>query len=232
MNSSSVLKIVFALLLFANGVLLFQNLSLKSELKKLLPDEIKKGDVIANFSAKDLQGNVVSSVNSNSGNYKRILFYFHPTCGYCKKQMPYWIDLVLKTKHTQYKFIALTTEDNIQAVEHYLDIYGGREWNVWIMKQEDALDAKLSGTPITVVLGSNGNVEKVWVGMWHSKEILEVERYFDIDLASVVPKNSNTIVDNFNANIDKYNKNADNFNMNLGNYNMNMNNFNANIDVK
>ena len=67
-------------------------------------------------------------------------------------------------KHTQYKFIALTTEDNIEALRHYLNAHGAEGWNVWIMKPEDAREAKLSATPITVVLGDNGDAEKVWVG--------------------------------------------------------------------
>lgn len=232
MSSSSVFKIVFALLLFANGVLLFQNNALRSELKKFLPDDIKEGNVIA-FSAVDLQGTVVSSVSPNSGSRKRVLFYLNPACGYCKKQMAYWIDLVLKTNDEPYEFIAITTEDNIQTVQRYLDFYGVEDWNVWIIKPEDARNAKLSATPITVILGSNGEAEKVWVGMWHSKEILEVEKYFGIDLVLVNANGTNTSQNNFNANLDKHQVNLGNFNVSGGgNYNANKSNSDSNFNVK
>lgn len=182
--AKNLLTIITLALLAVNGLLIFQNLKLKAQLDELSPKEIKAGNRLAPFIAKDLNGNRFA-VNYNDGNAKRVLLYFHPTCGFCKKQMPYWRELVSKADPAKYKIDLITTETDTDSIKKYLDTYNINSWETFSIKKEDADKAELSGTPITVVLDDNGKVEKVWIGMWRDKEIADAGNYFSIDFNKV-----------------------------------------------
>ena len=184
MVSKNIIPIITVVLLVINGLLIFQNLSLKSQLGKISPKEIKQGNTLANFNAKDLNGNL-AVINYDEDNAKRVLLYFHPTCGFCKKQMPYWKELVSKADPAKYKVTAITTDENADAIKEYLNKYNVTSWETLSIKKEDADKAEFSGTPTTVVLDTSGKVEKAWVGMWREKELADAGNYFSIDFNKV-----------------------------------------------
>ncbi|MGI8468095.1 MAG: TlpA family protein disulfide reductase [Pyrinomonadaceae bacterium] len=171
-------------MLIANGFLIFQNLSLKSQLQAFAPKQIKEGNVFEVFQAKDVNGNV-TKIDYDGNNSKRVLLYFHPTCGWCKKQMPYWKELVSNADPAKFKVTAVTVDDNADEIKGYMNTYGINSWDVLSIKKDDADKAELSGTPTTIVLDNKGKVEKVWVGMWRDKELADASDYFAIDFAKV-----------------------------------------------
>lgn len=161
---------ISTLLLIVNIFLIFQNLQLKSEIETLEPTKTKEGDVLSNFRAKDLSGNE-TKLDFGENNTKRILFFFRTTCGYCKEQMNYWKGLVSNIDRQEYKVIAITTETDTQAIRDYMKNYEIEDWEVLMINPEDAYNARLIVTPITVVVGNKGIVEKVWIGINRSESI-------------------------------------------------------------
>ena len=85
--------------------------------------------------------------------------------------MNYWKDLFSNVNHQEYRITAVTTETDIQAIKSYMKNYGIEDWEVLMIKPEDANKAKLIVTPITVVVGNKGIVEKVWIGLRRSKNL-------------------------------------------------------------
>lgn len=184
MLRKNLLSIITIALLVVNGLLIFQNLNLKSQLRASAPKQIKEGDTIAAFDARDLNGNP-AKVNYGEKSAKRVLLYFHPTCGFCKKQMPYWKELVSKADSQKYKIDLITTETDADSVKKYLDDYGVGSWETLSIEKADADKAELSGTPATIVLDDDGKVEKAWVGMWRDEELADASDYFSVDFAKV-----------------------------------------------
>ena len=188
--SKNLLATITVALLIMNGFLIYQNLNLKAKLEKPAPVQIKEGKILTAFEALDINGKTVK-VDYEGNNFKRVLFYFHPTCGWCKKQMPYWNELVSKADSRNFKFTAVTIDDNSEEIKDYINKFGMNSWEVLSMKKADADKSELSGTPTTVVLDSQGKVEKVWIGMWRDDELTDAGKYFSIDFTSVkTDKNS------------------------------------------
>jgi peroxiredoxin len=182
--SKSILPVITIALLVTNCFLIYQNLNLKSQLQYLAPKQIKEGTVLADFEGKDLNGNA-TKINYEGNDSKRVLLYFHPACGWCKKQMPYWKELVSKADTNKFKIVAVTTDDNRDAIKKYVDAFDISSWKVVLIKKEDAGKAELSGTPATVVLDDQGKIEKVWVGMWREHELVDAGKYFNMNFTAV-----------------------------------------------
>lgn len=81
------------------------------------------------------------------------------------------IFLVSNIDRQEYKVTAITTETDTQAIRDYMKDYEIEDWEVLMIKPEDAYNARLIVTPITVVVGNKGIVEKVWIGIDRSESI-------------------------------------------------------------
>lgn len=176
-----ILYFISALLLAANFFLIFQNLSLRAQLKQSEPLQVKEGDILGTFQAKNLKGEETKLDYSQTS--KRILLFFRTTCGYSQKQMPYWKELASNADRQNYKVTALTTETDTQAIENYMQRYKIQDWEVLTISPEEAQTAKLLATPITIVVDNKGTVEKVWTGMWQNNDVDSASKYFALDFS-------------------------------------------------
>lgn len=66
---------------------------------------------------------------------------------------------------------------------YYMKNYGIEDWEVLSVRSEDAKNAKLLATPVTVVVDNKGSVEKIWNGMWRGGDVASASDYFTIDFA-------------------------------------------------
>lgn len=180
---SNILPFITIALLAINLLLVYQNVNLRSRLNPVSPKRIKKGDLFVISNVADFAKDSASSFENTDNNKKQIFLYFHPNCGYCKKQMPYWKDLVSKVDSARYQIIPVTTETNQKAVQQFLADYGCESWKVLTVSQDSASKANLLGTPTTVSVDNKGKVEEVWEGLWQSKEIESADEYFAINLS-------------------------------------------------
>lgn len=181
-KSQAILFVVAVILLITNIFLIFQNLSLRSQLSRAKPPQVEEGDVLDEFQAKNLNG-IETKINYSANNRKRILLFFSTTCGYCHKQMKYWKELVLNADHQKYRTIAITTETDTQVIRDYMKSYEIEDWDVFSIKPEDAQKFKMLSTPVTAVVDNQGFVEKVWVGMWQTSDIHSASNYFALNFS-------------------------------------------------
>lgn len=180
-KSQIALIFVTTVLLIANILLVFQNLNLRAQLESLEPPQVKQGDVLGSFQAKNLKGDEVKIDYSH--NSKKILLFFRTTCGYCQKQMTYWKNLVSNADSQVYTITAITTETDTQAIESYIKNYQIENWEVLIIDTAEAEKAKLLATPVTIVVDDKGVVEKVWTGMWQTNDINSAGKYFALNFS-------------------------------------------------
>ena len=171
------------LLLTCNILLISQNIQMRNQLAAFEPKSVEEGYVLDKFQAKNLNNeDVILSYSSDSR--KEILYFFRPSCGFCKKQMTYWKDLASSINSQEYRIVAITTETDTQTIKNYLAKYEVKNWDVFIIDEKQAEKADLLATPITVVVNNKGIVEKVWTGMWQSDDIKSAGKYFATNLFS------------------------------------------------
>ncbi|MGH9914587.1 MAG: TlpA family protein disulfide reductase, partial [Pyrinomonadaceae bacterium] len=115
---------------------------------------------------------------------KRALLFFSTTCPFCHKQFPYWQQLLSNADQGQYRLTALTTETDTQAIRKYLHSMNCDRLEVLTIAPEVAARYKLNVTPITLVIGNNGLVEKTWSGMWREDSLTSASSYFAVNFTA------------------------------------------------
>lgn len=184
-KSQIIILFISLALLVSNGLLIWQNINLKSQLKNQIALlETQEGDQIEKLRYKDLNNNE-GEIEFAKDDRKQILLYFRTTCSFCKKQMNYWKNLVAKIDTAKFRISAITIEDDQAVVNDYIKSYNIENWDVLTVNAEDAKKAKFSATPITVVVNNQGKVEKVWIGMWRDSELKSVGEYFTVDFTNI-----------------------------------------------
>jgi len=157
------------ILAVSNGLLLRQNLQLRNLLKKFEPDQLKPGDKLESFSAVGLNGETVA-IDFASGGPRRVLMFLSPDCPYCREQFSYWkkiIDLA-PARGFQVVAVARSSEDRSKLAA-YLSAMGcptnSKTFSLALIAEEVRQKYKLSITPTTVVISSDGRADAVWTGL-------------------------------------------------------------------
>lgn len=158
-----------------NILLLWQNLQMRTQLSKPLPQKLAIGESVQNFSAKDLNDKTVS-VDFSNNSKKRFLLYFTPTCPYCRQQFPEWKELISQAKDKDIEIFGIVSEnENKEALEKYLNSFdcglkSETPLQVLFISNETLRDYKLSLTPTTIFLSNDGKVEQNWIGKWKESD--------------------------------------------------------------
>jgi peroxiredoxin len=157
------------ILAISNSLLLRQNLQLRSVLKKFEPDQLKPGDKLEPFNASGLNGESVA-IDFASGGPRRVLMFLSPDCPYCREQFSYWKKLIdiAPAKGFQVVAVAMSSEDRSKLAA-YLNAMGcpdgSKAFSVALIPEEVRQKYKLSTTPTTVVISSDGKADAVWTGL-------------------------------------------------------------------
>lgn len=104
-------------------------------------------------------------VNLSDGKLKTLLLIFNTTCDYCVKQYPSWKEAIPNLDN-DWRVLALTPEQDHETIKNHLHTHSLRNIKVGSVSQDDMRKARLGFTPMTLALGSNGEVKKVWPGLW------------------------------------------------------------------
>jgi peroxiredoxin len=148
--------------------LIGQNLQMRKEIERRTPDTLSQGQVVAPFSAKTLEGDVLT-VKFAQTEPSRVLLYFSPECGYCQGQFAFWRELMKKVDRRQFVFIGIVSEAESQSnLRKYLSLVDCSEFPVAFISLKTANDYKLSITPTTLLINGDGKVEQAWVGRWNA----------------------------------------------------------------
>jgi peroxiredoxin len=163
------------ILAVSNGLLLRQNLQLRSALKKFEPDQLKAGDKLESFSALGLNGENIA-IDFASGAPRRVLLFLSPNCPYCREQFGYWkriIDMA-PVKGFQVVAVAMNSEDR-SRLSAYLNSMGcptnSKTFSVALIPEEVRRKYKFSTTPTTLVISSDGKADAVWSGLLKASDV-------------------------------------------------------------
>lgn len=185
--SQSVLSwVVVVMLTLCNVLLIRQNSQLRTAVHKLESEQrLQIGDKLGSFKGTDLDGNVME-VNFNANNLKKVVLFSSISCPFCKKQNPKWNQLIEKIDRQKYEVVELFRDKEPRnQVATYLkanSFSNGDLIKVFLVGNEFLKEEKLNGTPITLIVGQNGVVEKAWFGLWDESATSEVNSSLDISI--------------------------------------------------
>ena len=176
------LALILALLIF-NILLLMQNLSLRRQLNSAgridaSANALNPGELVKPITGTDLNGQLYQVQYSNDGR-KQLLMFFSPSCPYCVAQGPIWRDLLNRIDSNRINVVGIVgdREDKLEVAKHanVLGYFKTRiALPILIVSNETLAKYKLTATPTTLLIDSNGRVEHAWVGKWDETKTAEV----------------------------------------------------------
>jgi peroxiredoxin len=165
------LSTLLFLMASANVLLIRQNLQMRQALNRLEPHGLKEGEKVPPFTASGLHGEPID-VNYTGDGRKTVLFFFTPTCPFCRQQFPYWKEILGRVDGERFQVIGLVdqSEDKTKVAE-YMRAMGcstdsQSPLRIAFVTKDIRRNYKLSETPITLIVANDGTVEKAWAGRW------------------------------------------------------------------
>jgi hypothetical protein len=106
-----------------------------------------------------------------------------PTCSWCRRNERSVAEL-WNVLHDRVAFIAVA--GSLRGLSAYAN-GGALPFPILGEPDVDTMNSyKFSGTPTTVVVGPDGHVQKVWVGVYADSVKQEIERHFSITIRATV----------------------------------------------
>jgi hypothetical protein len=172
------------MLALSNGLLLRQNLKLRSLLKKFEPDRLKAGDRLESFSGVGLHGENIA-INFASHGPRRVLLFVSADCQYCREQFGYWKRIIemAPVKGFEVVAVAMNSEDR-SALAAYLESMGcptgSKTFSVALIAEEVRHKYKFNITPTTLIISSDGKADAVWNGVLKSADMQTASTMLDL----------------------------------------------------
>ena len=175
-------------LILCNVLLIRQNFQLRALVQRLEAEQrIQIGDKLGPFKGADLDGKSVE-LRFDGSQLKKVVLFSSINCSFCKKQNPKWNQLIEKIDRGKYEVVELFRERETQSqVAAYLKANSfptGEAVKVFLLGDAPLTEEKLNSTPITLIVGENGVVEKAWFGLWNESATAEVNSALDISIQS------------------------------------------------
>lgn len=178
-------QVVVPALLVVNILLVWQNLVLRSRLvsgspsHSVSPADFPERDILLpRIHVMALDGSGPQDLDFKGE--RTLILYFSPKCAICKKQFPLWKELAGKLPHSV-KLLLMTPDlFSREEVSEFCASFGLESQRIVLLAEETTAELKLSVTPISMAVNSEGRVDKVWVGGWRSDTIQEVADYYGI----------------------------------------------------
>lgn len=160
-----VLAAVVLLLLATNIFLIVRNLQLQRTIEQSKLFIVDEGYKFSDLKINRLDGRE-EVFSFSERKLKTLLFVFNTSCRYCVQQYPYWRELVAKLDNSQWRVVAVTSEENLDKIKEHVAEYKLQNVIVGSMSQADIRQSRLMYTPMTLVVDVDGGVKKVWPGLW------------------------------------------------------------------
>lgn len=176
------LALILALVIL-NILLLMQNLSLRRQLNSAgridaSANALNPGELVKPITGTDLNGQLYQVQYSNDGR-KQLLMFFSPSCPYCVAQGPIWRDVLNRIDSNRINVVGIVgdREDKLEVAKH-AGVLGYFKTRIALpivtVSNETLANYKLTVTPTTLLIDSNGRVEHAWVGKWDETKTAEV----------------------------------------------------------
>lgn len=168
--SQILLIFVVVLLLAANIFLIIQNFQLKKAVEQSKLFITEEGYNFTDLKFKDLNGNE-ETITLSDGKHKTLLLVFNTSCQYCVQQYPYWKGLIENLDPTLWRILAVTSEENYDKIKTHLEEHKLNSVKVASISREEMQKSRMMYTPMTLVIGIDGEVKKVWAGLQKNKNL-------------------------------------------------------------
>jgi peroxiredoxin len=141
---------------------------------------LKEGTIVPAISGLDLNGNKIS-LNYQDDPRKAIMLVFSPRCAYCTENMPNWQTIAQSIDQKQYRIMAVSTTRD--GVNEYVAKNGFPDVPIIAdVEPKSRVTYDMNVTPQTILIDSQGRVEKIWVGLIQPDEQTEVKRFLGLNL--------------------------------------------------
>jgi peroxiredoxin len=142
---------------------------------------------VPSLSGTDLDGKDFTLSYSNDPR-KVVLLVFSPRCGACTKNMPNWKAMLQSLDQNSYRIVAVSTVSD--GVKEYV----GQQklTDIPIISEVDPksrVSYEMNVTPQTILINSDGVVEKLWIGVLSPDERNEVEQSLGLKLQDITLSN-------------------------------------------
>ncbi len=175
------LALILALVIL-NILLLTQNLSLRRQLNSAgridaSANALNPGELVKPITGRDLNGQPYQVQYANDGR-KQLLMFFSPSCPYCIAQGPIWRDVLNRIDSNRFNVVGIVgdREDKLEVAKH-ANVLGYFKTRIALpivtVSNETLANYKLTATPTTLLIDSNGRVEHAWVGKWDETKTAE-----------------------------------------------------------
>jgi len=182
--------ILFVLLVTAlialNASLIIQNRSLRASAGTRSP-VLHPGTIVPSLSGKDLAGKDFTLSYSNDPR-KVVLLVFSPRCGFCDSNMPNWKAMLQGIDRNSYRIVAVSIISD--GVKEYVSQQ--KLTDIPIIAEVDPksrVSYEMNVTPQTMLINSDGKVEKLWIGLLSPDERSDVEQSFSLKLPQITSSN-------------------------------------------
>ena len=175
---------VMVSLTLCNVLLIRQNVQLRRIIQKLESEQrIQIGDRLGPLRGTDLEGRPVE-VRFDGSKLKKIVFFSSTRCPFCKKQNPTWNQLIERVDRRKYEVVELFRDKEAPGqVAAYLKANSFLDEDmlkVFMVADDFLQEEKMNSTPVTLIVGENGVVERVWVGLLNESEAAAVNSFLGI----------------------------------------------------
>lgn len=145
-----------------------------------LTSKVKPGTHLPPFSGQDIYGNRVN-LQYGDGGRKTILFVFSPRCPFCTENMPTWKGITGGVDEKSFRTVGVTTL--VKGTQEYVAEHGLSRMPILAIPDKEIEDAyHFTRTPQTILINSEGTVERVWLGLIKKEQFQEVEQALDVKL--------------------------------------------------
>ena len=160
----------------------------EEQLARLQAMDLKAGVKAPPLSAKrvgDSSGAV--EIIDYAGARPTVLYVLSPACGRCAKNESS-IKKLIAEKGAEYRFIGISLAD--EGVLEYQAKHGLGVALYSGVNEQTRRAYKMSGTPQTIVVSTQGVVVASWSGAYLGKQKDAVEKFFEVELPDIEPEKS------------------------------------------
>jgi peroxiredoxin len=141
---------------------------------------LKEGTIVPALSGLDLDGNKIT-LNYQNDPRKAVMLIFSPRCGYCTDNMPNWQAIAQSLDRKLYRIMAVSITND--GVKEYIAEHSLPDVPVIAdVEPKSRVSYEMNVTPQTILIDSQGKVEKVWTGVLQHDERAEVEHSLGLKL--------------------------------------------------
>ena len=156
--------------LVANVLLIRQNrrlsaLAVNSSARRTEVDPLRPGEIVPTLVGTDLHGRE-TRITFSGNSSRTLLLVFAPGCEVCEENAPNWAMVVEVAERERLRVVTVSLVPEVMLAEEFLSRNGlARFENVIGLAAQSRKAYRLTQTPQTIILGTDGRVEGIWTGI-------------------------------------------------------------------